>query len=850
MKKLFFVLLLLVGSLAAVAQTSTMTDDQIIQYIVKEQSMGTSQQQIAVKLMQRGVDVSRLQKLRKKYDAMSSGSGTTLGSQGMKSAAADRSRMNETAKAQLQLQQSGASAMGGASANGLNSAQLGQLSGLSSAQINQLVGSRWQTDANVELNPRTTELAKMQRELALLGPDSLYHSSHKRNIFGRDIFNNEYLSFEPPMNIATPEDYVLGPGDMVYVDVYGASSDVTESIITPDGDVIVNDYGPINVGGLTVAKANAKLRNILGARYGGSSIRLTVGQTRTISVNVMGEVILPGTYTLSAFATVFHALYMAGGVNDIGTLRDIKVYRNNALISTVDIYDYILRGQMTGNVRLADGDVIIVGPYDALVNITGKVKRPMWYEMKSTETLATAMSYAGGFTGDAYRNTVRLIRKAGTQYSVWNIAEEDLNSFKLMDEDSIAVDSVIARWENMVEIKGAVRRPGLYHIGGRITSVRQLVEMADGLDEMAMADHVVMHRRKADRSLEAISFNLNALLNLDINDIDLQNEDVLFIPSRKDQVDEQTLKIFGEVYYPGVYKYAEGTTVYDLLVQAGGLTSEGSEMITVNHRDGGYSTATREMVLRPFDELYVGKDPACTEQLKVMVEGEVNFRGLHGLATKNARLSDLIEQAGGVTSDGWLRGAHIVRRMDPVERERREQHMRNLRVYNAEIVASGSNAVSQQQRKDLVDSLLLERYINAETYIVGIELDKALKNPGSQYDVTLRDGDMLVVPQYDATVKISGEVNFPCNATFKSSKKAKWYINHAGGYTPSGWKRHAYVVHANGTVERASKGHKVEAGSEVIVPVRPLKSNSNVSAFTSAFTSLGTVAALLITALN
>lgn len=342
----------------------------------------------------------------------------------------------------------------------------------------------------------------MQDELNTFIPDTtamlekLLAEKRKKKVFGRDIFNNKELTFEPNMNIATPQNYILGPGDAVYIDIYGASQKTIESTISPDGEVTIEGFGPVQVSGLTVAQANARLRSTLGARYSSSKIKLTVGQTRSIMINVMGEVKNPGTYTLPAFATVFHALYMAGGTNDIGTLRNIKVYRNNRLVSVVDIYDYILNGKLTGNVRLADNDVIAVGPYDCLVNITGKVKRPMFYEMKRNESVGTLLKYAGGFTGDAYKKSVRIVRKTGREYSVYNVDEFDMSAFQLADEDSVSVDSILPRFSNMVEIKGAVFRPGMYQVGGDINSVRTLIEHADGLREEAFTARAVMHRMK------------------------------------------------------------------------------------------------------------------------------------------------------------------------------------------------------------------------------------------------------------------------------------------------------------------------------------------------------------------
>ncbi len=875
-KYLLTFVFLIACCLGASAQTSTMTDAQIIEFIQKEQKAGTSQQQISVKLIQKGVSVQRLQELRKKYEKL--GGNSTAGA---KELITTPSRMRtQNSASQTQLPQ-----------NGQTTANQQQI------RNNTTMRMPGQDNTNMPLDYNNPDLLLMQDELNGFMPDSTEMlrrelesmQESKRKIFGHDIFNNAFLSFEPNMNIATPDDYLLGPGDAVFVDIYGGPSQRTlDDTISPEGDINIEGFGPVHVGGLTVSKANQRLRAELGSRYAESNIRLTVGETRTIIVNVMGEVVLPGTYTLSAFATVFHALYMAGGVNDIGTLRDIKVYRNNKLITTVDIYDYILNGKLGGNVRLADNDVIVVGPYDCLVNVTGKVKRPMFYEMRGEESLGTLMKYTGGFTGDAYTGSVRVVRKAGNAYSVWNVTEFDMNSFRLCDEDSVSVDSVIPRYENTIELKGAVRRPGLYQIGGNVTTVRDLMGAADGLLEEAFAEHVVMHRMKKDRSLEVISFNLRAVMDGSEPDVTLQNEDVVFVPSKEEGNAALTVNIYGEVFYPGQYQYAEGMTVEDFILQAGGLTeSAETQRVTVSRRviadvntddDGGGSAGKKSskdgfagrgaraqtfeinlkegfaldgqegFVLQPYDEVYVGKLPGYGEQVTVEVDGEANYRGTYALALNNARLSDVVAQAGGVTNDGWTKGARIMRKMDEEEKLRRERQIADLRIYNAEIV--GSNANVDPMHKELIDSLIWSKYVDVDEYIVGIHLDKALEKPGGEYDITLRDGDRLVIPQYDATVKVSGEVNFPCSATYKKGKSLKKYIKTAGGYTGTGWQKHAYVVYANGTVDKIKGGAEAEPGCEIIVPVKPIRTSSNASLWITALSAMATAAALIITAIK
>ena len=658
------------------------------------------------------------------------------------------------------------------------------------------------------------------------------------------------------MNIATPQNYTLGPGDAVNVDVWGASQKSFQSTVSPDGTIQIEGFGPVSVAGLTVEQANARLRSQLGSRYQDSRIRLTVGQTKTIMVNVMGEVNVPGTYTLSAFATVFNALYMAGGISDIGTLRSIKVYRNNRHISTVDVYDYILNGNQNGNVRLADNDVIIVGPYESLVNITGKVKRPMFYEMKKTESVGALLNYAGGFTGDAYRKSVRIVRKAGSQYSVYNVSEFDLARFPVSDEDSVSVDSILPRYSNMVEIKGAVFRPGMYQVGGDIQSVRQLVETAEGVTEEAFTPHAILHRMKPDRTLEVLSVDLQGILSGSLADIPLRNEDVLFVPSKQEMQEEQTLTIHGEVRNPGVYKYAENETLEDFVLQAGGLTdaasvikvdvarrlknpsaASASDIIAQTYsfslRDGFVIDGEAGFKLQPYDEVYVRTSPGYTKQQNVKVEGEVNFEGTYTLSKKNERLSELIAQSGGLTSTAYAQGARLERRITTEERLRMQTVLKMVKAQSGE-----------------GDTLDVSKLDLGSTYYVGIHLDEAMAHPGGDEDIVLREGDRIIVPQYQGTVKISGDVMYPNTVAFREGKKYKYYIDQAGGWGNRAKKGHTYVIYMNGTVARVGRGTKITPGCEIIVPSKPKNSRLTLPEIMSIGTSTASIATMIASIAN
>ena len=845
----------------AVQAQSSMTDTQVAQFVQQEVERGTPQSQIVTKLMQRGVDITQIRRVRRKYQQMSQDGG--LGRAAQSKATDNRLRTNngkdkEADKARTQRE--------------------GQQREATTSQRIQGT-SEWKE----KYDENDADFVQMQDELALMTPeDSLallrrmlnWQKKEQRKVFGRDIFNNKELTFEPEMNIATPQNYRLGPGDAVVIDVYGASQKSLTTTVSPDGDIVVENFGPIAVSGLTVAQANARIRGRLGARYQSSQIKISLGQTRTISINVMGEVKNPGTYTLSAFATVFHALYMAGGTNELGTLRNIKIYRRNRLVSVCDIYDYILNGKMTGNVRLADGDVIIVGPYDCLVNLTGKVKRPMFYEMRKSESVESLLRYAGGFTGDAYTKAVRVNRKTGREYAVFNVEEFDMSSFRMADGDSVSVDSILPRYQNTVEVKGAVFRPGMYQMGNSINSVRTLIQHAEGLTEEAFTNRAVMHRMKADRTLEVVSVDVEGIMSGRVADLPLRENDVLFILSRQEAMTERTITIHGEVHYPGIYKYADNETLEDFVLQAGGLKETASTVkVDVSRRVGNpralstdsiiarsYSFALKDgfvvdgqpgFTLMPFDEVYVRKSPAYSEQKNVSIEGEVVFAGDYTLTRRNARLTDLLKAAGGITDQAYVKGARLERvpteservRMEAAFKMQQEQLQQQLMA-----LAASSNSGNIQQVAQQANSQL-DKYQVPNTYPVGIELDKALADPTSDANIVLREGDKLILPQYTATVKINGAVMYPNTIAYQKGKGAKYYINAAGGFSQNARKSNAYVIYMNGMVGKLSQGAHILPGCEIVVPSK-ISRRMSIAETMSLGSGMASIAAMIATIAN
>ena len=818
---------------------SGMTDNQVMDYVIEQNAKVVSRQQIVTQLMQRGVTIDQIRRIQKKYQKqMKNGA---LGADDITAGSKEvKTRMREQNGDKRQEQKA------------LDKKKASQFRIKDTKKKNQIQKHTYDDD--------DADFVEMDEAVDFMMPDSLKYyddelKKDKRKIFGHDVFNNKNLTFESSMNLATPQNYRLGPGDVVNVDIWGASQESVSETISPDGTITIEGIGVIQLGGLSVSQAKARLKRELGPRYQGSKIDLTVGQTRTITISVIGEVKVPGTYTMSAFATVYNALYMAGGPNEIGTLRNVKVYRNGKLLSNVDVYDFLLNGKLTGDVRLQDNDVVTVAPYEALVNITGKVKRPMFYEMKKTESAATLLRYAGGFKGDAYTKAIRINRKAGAGYSVFSVGEFDMNSFKLMDEDSVSVDSTIVRYQNMVEIKGAIFRPGMYHLGGDISTVKGLVEAAAGLTEGAIGQHAVMHRMKTDRTLEVQSLDIVGILEGTTPDVPLRNEDVIYIASREENEDLRTVSINGEVHYPGTYRYAANETVEDLIIQAGG-TTEAASLVKVdvarritnpNATEADDQIAQTfsfkltpnfeiqgqpDFTLQPFDEVYVRRSPNYTEQQNVTIEGEVQFQGTYALSNKGQRLSDVIKQAGGLTKRAYPEGTKLLRLMTPEERDMMETVLRTA------------------QRNSGKDSIDIRKLLTNATYPVGIELDKAMVSPNSDDDPILRDGDRIVVPRYTNTVSINGEVLYPNTVQFREGENADYYIDLAGGTTSTAKKSQTIIIYMNGMVAKADRKHKPKPGCQIVVPTKRQRQGFGLQQWLSLGTTAASLGTMIATIAN
>ena len=839
MKRITTILLCLTLWAAFAAAQSGMTDNQVMDYVIEQNAKGVSRQQIVTQLMQRGVTIEQIRRIQKKYQRQIKNG--ALGADDITAGSKDlKNRMRE--------------------ANGEKRTEEKEREKRNVSKYRMKDG-RPKTKKNT-YDEEDDDYMEMDEAMDFMMPDSLKYFDDEdlkkekgRKIFGHDVFNRKDMSFESSMNIATPQNYRLGPGDEVNVDIWGASQETITETISPDGYITIEGVGVVQLGGLTVSQAKNRLRQVIGPRYQDSQIELTLGQTRTITISVTGEVKTPGTYTMSAFATVYNALYMAGGPNDIGTLRSIKVFRGGRQISSVDVYAFLLNGTLTGDVRLQDNDIITVGPYESLVCIAGKVKRPMFYEMKKNESAATLLRYAGGFTGDAFTKSIRVNRKAGSQYSVFNVGEFDMNDFHMMDEDSVHVDSTIVRYQNMVEIIGAVFRPGRYQVGGHISTIKALVEAAGGLTEEAIGQHAVMHRTRADRSLETMSIDINGILEGTSPDLPIKNEDVLYIASTEEREADKTITIHGEVAYPGTYKYAANQTVEDAILQAGGLTNAASlAKVDVSRRiidteameasdtlaftysfsiDKDFAiNQVNNFTLQPYDEIYVRRSPKYYEQQNVTIEGEVQFKGNYTLTSSRQRLSEIIKQAGGLTKRAYPEGAKLMRQMTQEEREQMETMLRTA------------------QRNSGNDSIDVKKLLTMTTFPVAIELDKALANPGSDDDPYLREGDRIVVPRYTSTVTINGEVLYPNTVRYKAGEKADYYLDLAGGVSSTGKRSQTIIIYMNGMVAKADRKHRPAPGCQIVVPTKSRRRALGLTEWLSIGTSTASIATMIATIAN
>ena len=779
------------------AQGGGMSDKQVMEYVETGIKQGKGQQQIITELARRGVTREQAERIKKLY---------------------------------TQKQKNG---------------EINESTDLNRTRLNEHQENRPIIETEKKSITYTTDQELTDQDLQHITIDKngniiadsiiIFKEAEKEKVFGRNIFNTSNLTFEPSINLPTPTNYRLGAGDEIIIDIWGSSQITIQETISPDGTIHIDKIGLVYLNGMTINQATNYLKKELNKIYAGltdespnSQIKVTLGKTRTIQINIMGEVFQPGTYALSAFSTVFHALYSAGGVSDIGSLRNIQVVRNSKIIANVDVYEFIMNGKTQDDIKLQEGDVIIVPPYEALVNIEGKVKRPMKYEMKNDETVATLLKYAGNFASDAYTRSIKVIRQNGKEYQIFTVDDIDYSVFKIKDGDILTAEAILNRFENKLEIKGAVYRPGVYQYGGNLNTVRQLIEKADGVMADAFLGRAVLQRQREDLTREIIQVDLKAILGGTKPDISLQRNDVLYIPSIHDLQDLGNIEVFGEVARPGKYIYADNMTLEDLIIQAGGLLESAStvkvdisrrikdnkstepistigQMFSFALKDGFIIDGEAGFTLEPYDQVYVRKSPGYQKQVNVSIEGEILYEGTYALTNKSERLSDLVLKAGKVTPYAYVKGAKLMRKANAEEIER----MRDV----IEMMQREMGGAS-------MDSLKLED-IKTE-YSVGIDLEAALKNPGSNADIVLREGDKLIIPEMVNTVKINGAVMMPNTVAYNQKMSVKDYISQAGGYANGARKAKAFIIYMNGQVAKVKNSNRtvIEPGCEIIVPIK------------------------------
>lgn len=799
MKKLLLVLFLTLFT-ATVNFAQSMSDEDVMEYVKTGVKQGKTQKQLYQELLIKGVTKEQLLRIKEKYEQQQSEAKTTRGN-----ADVDTQRVNPERRDDV------------ASAQDDNKQQAAPEGGI--------------------------------------------------QVFGRDIFRNSDLTFEPSMNIATPTDYRLGPGDQVVIEVWGASEANITQKVTPDGYISIPDIGPVAVNGLTVQAASERIRGKLSKIYSGmktanvdlsTNVKVSLGQIRTIQVNIMGEVARPGTYALSSFSTVFHALYKAGGISELGSLRNIKVVRGGRTVATVDVYDYIINGRSHSDIRLQEGDVILASPYDALVLIQGKIKRPMYYEMKSSESVLTLINYAGGFTNDAYSSAVTVERNNNKEKTICTVDDMNYGVFKVKDGDIVSIGAILDRYDNRVEIKGAVYRPGFYAMGKDISTVRDLIQKADGLLDDAFTNRAVLHRENPDKTLEVISVNTKGILNGTEPDILLQKNDILFIPSIYDLEAKGTLEIVGEVFSPGVFPYAANTKLEDLIIMAGGLTEAASTVrvdVTRRLNDAKSTKKTKDIsktfsfsvkdgfvvegepgfILEPYDQVFVRRSPGYSQKINVTINGEVEFEGNYALNVRNERLSDVIKQAGGLTEFAYLEGARLERQLTYEEYLQAKELMAMI-TSNNKVEGNDSIVVPEVTR----------------TYPVGIDLVEIMKNPHSEIDPVLQDGDVVIIPQLMTTVSVSGSVRKPNTVVYNPTMKLKDYISEAGGYAERARKSGTFILYPNGHIKELGKSasaKEIIGGSKIIVPQKA-KSQWNIGTTLSSVTTSVSMLAVIASLIN
>jgi len=738
---------------------------------------------------------------------------------------------------------------------------LAQARGMSQAQISKLK----QRIAEVKLSGGTSGMTKSPGTYGMSDEPGMTESIKMpidpaqldQRIFGFSFFNNENLSFEPNVNIPVPASYVIGAGDEILIDVWGASQQSYQLMVDKNGSINIPNIGPVRVGSLAQEAAKKRIQGKLTSIYSdlkASNPRtfatINIGTVKSIKVNVIGEVFLPGTYTLPGTASAFNALYLSGGPNKDGSFRNIQVIRDGEVVAILDVYEYLLRGKSKINMPLRDADVVLIPTYDKRIKVGGELKRNGLFEAKDDEKIADIIEYAGGFTENAYTHRVELYRTTSRERAFKDVMASDFESILLQSGDSVYAGPVLERFENKVSIEGAVYRPGNYELSEGL-SLKQLIDNADGVREDVFLNRGLITRLMEDLTLQNITFNVGEVLRGE-KDIELKREDIITISSINDLREIRTVEIYGEVQYPGEFDFNEDMTLSDLVFKSGGFKESASEAFIEISRRLSYEDAQRasdkiadvyqftisrdlkmngedaQFVLHPYDQIFVRQAPGYERKTVVMVSGEVNYAGQFSLTSKKERVSTIIQRAGGLSPDAYPKGAMLTRKVEISQKVKR-------------------------LREQLIESDTTLAFSDLGFDVVSIDLEKIMAKPGGKNDIFMQDGDELVIPRELQTVKVSGGVLNPLSVYFEDGKRMKHYIQSGGGFDLRAKKGKAYVIYPNGAAASTKSFlffrnyPKVMPGSEIVVPKKPERQPIPATAWIAMASALASLSLTIVT---
>ncbi|NIJ53344.1 SLBB domain-containing protein [Dyadobacter arcticus] len=716
-----------------------------------------------------------------------------------------------------------------------------------------------------------------QNTTGTLSPEEQQKETLRQRIYGYSIFANKNLDLIPDLQIATPTNYVVGVGDELNIFIYNYAESSYEGIVNKDGNIVITRLGPVHVAGHTIEEVRKILidkfsKFVPGLLGGGGAtartkLMVTLGAVRSIKVFVTGEVINPGTYVVSSLSSAFNALYQAGGPNEIGSFRDVRVVRDGKVVAHMDVYDYLSNGKVDGDIRVQDNDNIVVGYYLKRAEITGMVKRPGIYELKPEEKLGDMLRYSGGFMDKAYRARLKIQRVTSKERKLLEVSEDNFGTFEVATGDSIGVETVLDRFENRVTVEGAVMRPGDYSLDSS-PSLKKLIENAQGLREDAFVGRVSVLRTRDDLVIQSIPINYTDIINNTAPDLILTRLDQVIIPSKFEMAEASYVSVEGEVNNPrigeneGKFPYTIDMTLEDVLVQAGGLKESAytTEVEVVRRKRNSIAGAANAQIsevfkfdvsrdlslnskasgfpLFPFDQVIVRKSPNYVEQQTVFVEGEVLVNGPYTIVNKNDKISDIIKRAGGLTDLAYPEGATLLRR---------------TMVKNLEEPTDYEQAEVTEQ--SIKKGTIIGDTPNVKEEKIGIVLKNILKNPGSFEDLIVQEGDIIRIPKRLETVQVAGSVLYPTSVKYGKGMTFSDYISQSGGFTTQSLRKSSYIKYPNGNIDRTRRFlffnvyPRVEPGSEIFVPMRAAPALNTQQTISTATGLLSSVMGLIVTVL-